>query len=690
MMVVAFAMLVTFLLMLVGGDGVVGVLVPVAALRSSCRSSWNRRAGTGTGTAVLLRPSRHHRHPRQLLSVAKTNYEAPEIKNDNDSDNDIGCLGDTNHTVLHGLGWHAHFAAQFLRQQSAVPDSSVASSSSSSAFQLLPVRVLEVRSKTIVGVGPRFSTTTADEDEDTLLQDYFIPITPNSVDNTGNTKIINDNNVQGIVAGDWITVQVPQPPSQHHDRQLERENENQDVVAAAPPILRSILQRRSWLHRRAPGRNIRKTQLLAANVNTVCIVSSCNQEFNVARLERYVATVLAADNTVQPVIVLTKKDQLLVDVVDGNQDSADPNYAMLDYAEIAAAAHEYELADFLRSSTVHTIRLAVGKARRKQLHRFLEDDLPDSRRTLHHKSEGTEPTRVFVVTKLALQLDDDAEDLDPEWLLNYYLEAAASIGTAMRREETTTQTTMTAAVTTIPVICLDATNTTEVRSMFGPYLGAGQTLAFVGSSGVGKSTLVNTLCCRNRRNSNGEENAAADRVAVTGDIHTDSGQGRHTTTRRQLYYIPTFNHEEDAEDAAGNKYLPNQGAIIDTPGLRELQLVDTAVGIERLFPELVALGGQCRFRDCVHDTTTPGCALQAALDDGRVEADRVARYFKLIAEDQTNSDDIAAGTQERERKHQRKQYTTKNTSRTNTHPKGRRKDPKSSRNSTNKKKLKYK
>ncbi len=113
-------------------------------------------------------------------------------------------------------------------------------------------------------------------------------------------------------------------------------------------------------------------------------------------------------------------------------------------------------------------------------------------------------------------------------------------------------------------------------------IGRGVTAAFVGSSGAGKSTLINTLL--------GEERMP------TGEIRARDGRGRHVTTRRQLVL------------------LPGGGLVLDTPGMRELQLVDDE-GLDALFGDIAALAARCRFRDCRHDTE-PGCAVRAAVESG--------------------------------------------------------------------------
>jgi len=246
----------------------------------------------------------------------------------------------------------------------------------------------------------------------------------------------------------------------------------------AEPLTRQFgrrLERKALLQRRGEGR--RPTQLVAANVDTLFIVASCNADFNLARLERYLT--FANDAETEPVIVLTKADE----------------------AE-DAAAFERQAAGLQRGLAVVTVN---GRSS----------------------------------------------------------EAAAALA---------------------------------------PWCGPGATVALVGSSGVGKSTLVNTLVGIGWR-----------QPQATGAVREGDAKGRHTTTSRSLHP------------------MPGGGWVIDTPGIRTLHLKDVGQGLDVLFAEITELAPSCKFRNCTH-SHEPGCAVLAAVKAGTLDAERLERWRKLQTE----------------------------------------------------------
>ncbi len=157
----------------------------------------------------------------------------------------------------------------------------------------------------------------------------------------------------------------------------------------------------------------------------------------------------------------------------------------------------------------------------------------------------------------------------------------------------------------------------EVR----PYLEPGVTTALLGSSGVGKSTLINTL-------------AGAD-ICRTRDVRATDSRGRHTTTNRELIV------------------LPEGGMIIDTPGMRELQLWDVTGALADTFDDVEALALRCHFTDCRH-VNEPRCAVLQAIADGRLEPDRLESYQKL----QVELEDLAEQQERRAQIDERRQRRT--------------------------------
>jgi len=243
-----------------------------------------------------------------------------------------------------------------------------------------------------------------------------------------------------------------------------------------------LLDRQSLFRRKAAGTKVSE-QLISANVTTLFIVCSLNDDFNLSRIERYLA--IAHEAEVEPVIVLTKAD--------------------------------------------------------------LTDDEAEKR--------------------------SQVQKLDP----------------------------------LLMVESLNALDINECQRL-SAWCKTGNTVAFMGSSGVGKSTLVNTLL--------------NEQTQLTGGIREDDSKGRHTTTSRSLHLMPT-------------------GAVlIDTPGMRELQLVDCADGVAETFSDVESLASQCRFSDCQH-IDEPGCRVREAIESGELEERRLTNYLKLLREQRRNTATLA-------------------------------------------------
>jgi ribosome biogenesis GTPase / thiamine phosphate phosphatase len=150
----------------------------------------------------------------------------------------------------------------------------------------------------------------------------------------------------------------------------------------------------------------------------------------------------------------------------------------------------------------------------------------------------------------------------------------------------------------VPIFLISA-NTGQGMAELEAQFSKGQTIVLLGSSGVGKSTVINRLLNAERQ--------------ATHPVRENDSRGRHTTTSRELFL------------------LPGGAMLIDTPGLRELQLWNAAAGLAQTFADIDELASQCRFRDCNHQNE-PGCALQAALASGMLDEDRWENWRKLRRE----------------------------------------------------------
>jgi ribosome biogenesis GTPase / thiamine phosphate phosphatase len=150
----------------------------------------------------------------------------------------------------------------------------------------------------------------------------------------------------------------------------------------------------------------------------------------------------------------------------------------------------------------------------------------------------------------------------------------------------------------VPVIAISARESIGLEQLL-PYLLPGKTIALLGSSGVGKSTITNTLL-------------GAEKQAVR-EIRSGDSKGKHTTTHREMIL------------------LPNGSILIDTPGMRELQLWESSEGVSGSFSDIESLSEECRFRDCRHENE-PGCAVQMAIEAGSLDRERLGSYQKLLKE----------------------------------------------------------
>jgi ribosome biogenesis GTPase len=150
----------------------------------------------------------------------------------------------------------------------------------------------------------------------------------------------------------------------------------------------------------------------------------------------------------------------------------------------------------------------------------------------------------------------------------------------------------------VPIIVLSAIENAGIDALI-PYLGIGQTVALIGSSGVGKSTITNQLAQKD--------------IQAVQSVREGDNRGRHTTTHRELIV------------------LPSGGLLIDTPGMREIQMWTGSEGFDETFADINTLALACRFRDCQHNKE-PGCAVQQALFDGTLDEQRFRNYQKLQQE----------------------------------------------------------
>jgi ribosome biogenesis GTPase len=159
----------------------------------------------------------------------------------------------------------------------------------------------------------------------------------------------------------------------------------------------------------------------------------------------------------------------------------------------------------------------------------------------------------------------------------------------------------------VPVELVNALDRSTLGGVIA-WIERGTTIALVGSSGVGKSTLLNTL--------------AETELAATNEIREDDKKGRHTTSHRALHR------------------LPGGGLLIDVPGIRELKVAEVGVALASVFDDIHAMASKCRFSDCSHEYE-PDCAVRAAIENGEIDARRLRNYLKLKRENERNTASLA-------------------------------------------------
>lgn len=270
---------------------------------------------------------------------------------------------------------------------------------------------------------------------------------------SGKLRLASEEGADWPAVGDWVAAETS--------------------VSAGTALIQEVLPRRSCFVRKAAGKGAH-AQIIAANVDTVFLVSALDGDFNPRRMERYLAQ--CWESGAKPVVLLNKADAC-----------PDAQVRALEMERIAV------------STLVHVVSAKTG----------------------------------------------------------------------------------------------------EGFNELNKYFARGQTLVLLGSSGVGKSTIVNRLLGR-----------ALQEVQA---IRESDSRGRHTTTARELFE------------------LPGGALLIDTPGLRELQLWDADAGIADAFSDIESLSRQCRFGNCLHETE-PGCAVQRAVEEGALDSARLANWRKVLRE----------------------------------------------------------